>query len=144
MLYFAYGSNLDESQMAQRCPGARPVGPARLKGHALCFAGFSFGWNGAVASIARRSGWETQGLLYSVTAEHIASLDRFEGYPYVYERARKIVQLPCGRRAFAHVYIHREQMRFVPGVEYLGVIRRAYKRLGFKLRPLQIAAMGLT
>lgn len=29
-LYFAYGSNMDESQMAHRCPTAKPAGKARL------------------------------------------------------------------------------------------------------------------
>ena len=29
-LYFAYGSNLDLEQMAQRCPDAEIVGPVRL------------------------------------------------------------------------------------------------------------------
>lgn len=30
-LYFAYGSNLDLEQMAQRCPDAEIVGPVRLE-----------------------------------------------------------------------------------------------------------------
>ncbi len=34
-LYFAYGSNLDLEQMAQRCPDAEIVGPVRLENYEL-------------------------------------------------------------------------------------------------------------
>ena len=36
-LYFAYGSNLDLEQMAQRCPDAEIVGPVRLENYELRF-----------------------------------------------------------------------------------------------------------
>ena len=35
--YIAYGSNLSRQQMAQRCPGAKIVGGAVLKGWQLLF-----------------------------------------------------------------------------------------------------------
>ena len=38
-LYFAYGSNLDLEQMAQRCPDAETVGPVRLENYELRFRG---------------------------------------------------------------------------------------------------------
>lgn len=38
-LYLAYGSNLNLSQMAYRCPTARPVGAAMIYGWELCFRG---------------------------------------------------------------------------------------------------------
>ena len=37
MLYFAYGANLDASQMRLRCAGARGVGKARLDDYRFCF-----------------------------------------------------------------------------------------------------------
>lgn len=37
MHYFAYGSNMLTARLARRVPRARPVGPARLRGHALRF-----------------------------------------------------------------------------------------------------------
>jgi hypothetical protein len=33
--YFAYGSNMDEKQMASRCPGSQLVGRARLLAHSF-------------------------------------------------------------------------------------------------------------
>lgn len=41
-LYFAYGSNLDLAQMAQRCPDAEIVGPVRLENYELRFRGSGF------------------------------------------------------------------------------------------------------
>ena len=38
-LYLAYGSNLNLSQMAYRCPTAKPVGAAMIYGWELCFRG---------------------------------------------------------------------------------------------------------
>jgi len=37
--YIAYGSNLNLTQMAFRCPTAKPVGSAMLKGWQLTFRG---------------------------------------------------------------------------------------------------------
>ncbi|MEQ8798353.1 MAG: gamma-glutamylcyclotransferase family protein [Salinisphaeraceae bacterium] len=37
MHYFAYGSNMLTARLRRRVRGARPLGPARLKGHALRF-----------------------------------------------------------------------------------------------------------
>ena len=45
-LYFAYGSNLDLEQMAQRCPDAEIVGPVRLENYELRFRG-----SGAILSV---------------------------------------------------------------------------------------------
>ena len=51
MLYYAYGADLDPSQMRQRCPQARYVNKARLDGYALCFPRWSDRRLHAVASI---------------------------------------------------------------------------------------------
>ena len=38
-LYFAYGSNINLDQMAQRCPDAQVVGPVTLENYELLFRG---------------------------------------------------------------------------------------------------------
>jgi hypothetical protein len=53
VLYFAYGSNLDDEQMRSRCASAQPVARAVLPNYALAFGGFSHRWDGAVASVVR-------------------------------------------------------------------------------------------
>ena len=37
--YIAYGSNMDEGQMAYRCPTARLLGQAEVEGYRLLFKG---------------------------------------------------------------------------------------------------------
>ena len=41
MIYFAYGSNLDPGQMAERCPAIAASALPGLPGHRLCFPRFS-------------------------------------------------------------------------------------------------------
>jgi len=145
LLYFAYGSNLDEAQMRARCPSARLIGVAELANHALCFAGFSPAWGGAVASITHRPGFYTPGVLYSMSAADMRKLDAFEGHPFVYERTRKRITVASGRHVYAFTYVHRGgRFSIGPGPKYLRVIERAYKRHGFAKQPLTIAAWGLT
>ena len=60
-LYFAYGSNLDLEQMAQRCPDAEIVGPVRLENYELRFRGSGF------ATVAPKKGSTVHGLVWKIT-----------------------------------------------------------------------------
>jgi hypothetical protein len=143
MLYFAFGSNLDERQMRERCPDARLVGPAVLPNHVVCFAGFSRMRGGGVASLVARRGWKADGVLYDLSASDFARLDMFEGHPIVYERCVKL--LHAGKRKVrAHLYLHHSDAFCPPASSYFGLIRRGYLRFGFDLWPLKMAARGLT
>ena len=81
-LYFAYGSNINLDQMAQRCPDARVVGPVTLENYELLFRGNLRG--AGVATIAPREGSTVHGLLWNITPECERSLDYYEGYPHLY------------------------------------------------------------
>ena len=52
-LYVAYGSNLNLTQMAFRCPTAKVVGKGELKDYELLFRG---GRRGAVATVEPKEG----------------------------------------------------------------------------------------
>ena len=78
-LYFAYGSNINLDQMAQRCPDAQVVGPVTLENYELLFRGNLRG--AGVATIAPREGSTVHGLLWNITPECERSLDYYEGYP---------------------------------------------------------------
>lgn len=144
MLYFAYGSNLDRKQMRERCPGARYAFRGRLLNFTLSFRGYSERWHGSVATVLPWAGAWVDGVLYNIDARDLDRLDRFEGYPHVYDRRRKIILTACARRVFAHVYLQLPSRFNSPGPEYLGVIERAYKRYNFDTRPLTVAAWGLS
>lgn len=87
MYYFAYGSNLSRQQMTERCPGSRVVGIAWLESYRLRFDGHSANWNNtAVANITPSALHLVWGVLYEVTAAHLAQLDEFEHAPVNYWR----------------------------------------------------------
>ena len=131
--YFAYGSNLDEAQMRSRCPSAVPAGRATLRGHALTFGGYSHRWRGPVASVLRKRGAAVEGLLYTLDADALDRLDRFEGHPFAYERVVRYVTDEHGRKRRVQVYVQPEDgfVAWHPDNEYLAVIAHAYRRLGF-------------
>ncbi len=142
VLYFAYGSNLDDDQMRARCAGARVVGRAVLPNHALAFGGFSHRWGGAVASVVRTKGARVEGLLYELGDVDLRALDRFEGHPFAYERVLRFVQDERGRRRRAMTYLQPEDTfeAWSPQQGYFAIMWRAYDRLGFDFEPLAIAA----
>jgi gamma-glutamylcyclotransferase (GGCT)/AIG2-like uncharacterized protein YtfP len=145
VLYFAYGSNLDDEQMRARCPSARVVGRATLPGHALTFGGFSHRWGGAVASVLRAKGAAVPGVLYALDPGDVRALDRFEGHPFAYERVVKLVLDEQGRRRRVTTYLQPSEgfEPWAPPQGYFDVLWRAYARLGFDARGLLVAA-GVT
>lgn len=83
MLYFAYGSNMSMEQMMMRCPTARAVATAQLRGWRLCERKY--------ADIERKPGERVDGVLYSMRPADFRALDRYEGRPRVYERRNATV-----------------------------------------------------
>ncbi len=133
VFYFAYGSNLDECQMAERCPGAKVVSPGWLAGFRLTFSGYSGLWQGAVATIVPSPQRTVPGLIWSVTARDTKALDDYESYPTLYRRmavdvmddARKIVS------AFTYFIPKREVRLACPSRPYLDVLAAAYAKWEF-------------
>jgi hypothetical protein len=80
MLYFAYASNLDPEIMRALCPGHRVVGLAALADHRLGFPRFSPEWGGGIAAPQLAHGETVWGMVYDVSDEEIAALDRKDGY----------------------------------------------------------------
>lgn len=88
-LYFAYGSNMDEHQMAVRCPDSRVVGLSTLEN--MRFVLDSAG----VASIVPQLGSRVSGVVWLVTKRDIKALDRYEG-----------VASRCYRKEFVSVTVN--------------------------------------
>jgi gamma-glutamylcyclotransferase (GGCT)/AIG2-like uncharacterized protein YtfP len=72
-VYFAYGSNMDWVQMAQRCPYARFIGTAVLSGYRFIIN------SRGVATVIADSGGSVHGALWVLTREDEKRLDRYEG-----------------------------------------------------------------
>ncbi|KAM3471725.1 hypothetical protein MY8738_009184 [Beauveria namnaoensis] len=87
-LYFAYGSNIHVSQMAERCPRSLFVGAASLPGHQ-----WQINERG-VANIVPSPSHRVEGLVYLVDREDEKTLDRSEGVSRkLYERQMREVDL---------------------------------------------------
>ena len=71
-VYFAYGSNMDQTAMRTRCPRARVLGMARLPSHRFALMGNGY------ASVRPVSGADVYGVLYDLAPSDIAPLDRYE------------------------------------------------------------------
>ena len=139
-LYFAYGSNINLDQMAHRCPDATPLGPVLLPNYELRFRGNDHGRG--VATIVRCQGAETWGVLWKLTPECELSLNRYEGFPIVYDKQNIMVCDEAGKRHRVMTYaMTHEWMRepVLPSRAYYETIRRGYLQTGLPLRPLDQA-----
>lgn len=126
--YIAYGSNMNLRQMEHRCPDAISVGRAWLKDHRLFFAGRS---QGAVASIEPAEGYSVPVLVWEITQEDERSLDRYEGYPYFYDKQELSVDVD-GEEVSAMVYVMtRGHVYGAPDDSYLNGIKEGYAAAGF-------------
>lgn len=98
-LYFAYGSNMDEAWMTDRCPHAELVDVIAVPGWR-----FALDSSGA-ATILPDEASSVEGLLWSVTPEDIRSLDRHEGIKSGCYRKETLPMDICGRKQMALVYL---------------------------------------
>lgn len=79
MLLFAYGSNMDMTQMKDRCPTAEFVCIAELRNHRLAFTRKSNTRNCGVADAVPDPSQSVWGVVYHIDEKDIEGLDRLEG-----------------------------------------------------------------
>ena len=79
-LYFAYGSNLDERQMKQRCPSCKFKTEAYVPGYTIAFTRCSDKRHGGVADIVQCPHEVVWGVVYELSDEDVGRLDKCEGY----------------------------------------------------------------
>lgn len=124
-LYFAYGSNLSQQQMASRCPGSSLLYAHNLYGFRLVFQ--------RVASIQHSTpGDYVPGAIYLIEPEDEKDLDRFEGVSSgVYEKQTFRFFTPRGnwRDVLFYVKITGEELS-MPTKSYLEKIVSGYNKLG--------------
>lgn len=135
-LYVAYGSNLNLPQMAHRCPTARVVGASEMNDYRLLFRGHH---KGAVATVEPYKDSKVPILIWEITKEDEAALDRYEGWPYLYRK--EIVKVKLNKKTVeAMVYIMNEGRPLgQPGIYYYTVIFDGYKAQGFDVEILHTA-----
>jgi gamma-glutamylcyclotransferase (GGCT)/AIG2-like uncharacterized protein YtfP len=117
-LYFAYGSNMLGRQMARRCPGAKPVGTALLRGWRFLIN------SRGVASIVADNESTVQGVVWELTDDHLRALDGYEGVPDWYQRLAVEVELPERGEVACVTYIDKSEGGDVPGSPRAGYLEK--------------------
>ena len=135
-LYLAYGSNMNQTQMALRCPTAEVVGTSELKGYELLFRGSRMG---AVATVEPKEGGTVPVLLWKIRQADEQALDRYEGYPRFYEKQMLQVELD-GKEVSVMGYVMTPGHEFgTPSDGYAAVIWEGYEQCGLDTKPLEDA-----
>ncbi len=139
--YVAYGANLNTCKMAHRCPTAKVIGSAELKGYKLRFRGDK---DGAYATVETCSGSVVPVLVWVIEPSDEIALDRYEGFPILYQK--EMVQIKLGDDLLdAMIYIMAAGKELgTPSYNYCSIIVDGYKAAGFDLNVLKRAALEST
>lgn len=140
--YIAYGSNMNIEQMRYRCPGATIVCTTMLTDYRITFrGGFRGSCRSGVANIEPRKGSNVPVVVWSITQSDEKSLDRYEGFPHLYQKETFMVKLPDLRTVPAMAYIMVSGLSWArPDPHYLGIIKQGYKDFEVSPRKLMYAA----
>ena len=127
-LYTAYGSNLNLSQMAMRCPTAKLVGIGTIQDYELQFKGRP---QGAFATIAPKEGAMVPVAVWALEPKDEQALDWYEGYPSHYFKQDIRVQM-SEVEIQAMVYIMDLKQEFgLPSLQYYQTVREGMKTAGW-------------
>lgn len=124
--YFAYGSNMNLEQMAERCPGARLLGLARWPGWRFLINSRGY------ATAREESGVEILGCLWEWTEAHGQTLDRYEGVAegYYARMDCRVEAWPEGEPEDAVAYLATDEVPGVPTARYHQVVVDGARGIG--------------
>jgi gamma-glutamylcyclotransferase (GGCT)/AIG2-like uncharacterized protein YtfP len=153
VLYFAYGSNLDRTDLdrwsaARELPpiALEPVGPAFLPDRKLAFSHRSTTRGGGVLDVPPSIGSAVAGVIFRPAGSAAQqALDRKEGEGHLYRRVETVALTGDGASHAVVTYevVPSERSPFVsPAAGYLEIVRRGYAAHGIDVTPLNAAAAG--
>jgi hypothetical protein len=128
--YFAYGSNICQTQMTSRCPEHEIVSTVILPDYELCFPRFSRGDRQCgVASIVEKLNSNVWGVLYKLSNSDFEKLDIHENIPHSYIKTKLTVRSLDLINSFeAITYLANHQVgEFYPSEVYLNLILNGLK-----------------
>jgi gamma-glutamylcyclotransferase (GGCT)/AIG2-like uncharacterized protein YtfP len=126
-LYFAYGMNTNQEEMAYRCPTAVPMGKAVLHGYRFEFKNF--------ATIVPSPGESVEGVLWTITDSDEVALDILEGYPEFYDKKYVTVHQGIDYIAMTYIMSPREQS-YPPSDGYYRMVSQGYQQFGLNQQQL--------
>jgi len=117
MLYFAYGSNLNLSQMKRRCKDSVFLKKINLENFRLTFRS-----RYRAADIEPKKNSLVPGGLFEISKSDEKKLDLYEDYPILYKKYYFILD---GRKVMTYTMVKKTPFRF-PTERYLNVVKRGY------------------
>ena len=117
MLYFAYGSNLNLSQMKRRCKDSVFLKKINLENFRLTFRS-----RYRAADIEPKKNSLVPGGLFEISRSDEKKLDLYEDYPILYKKYYFILD---GRKVMTYTMVKKTPFRF-PTERYLNVVKRGY------------------
>jgi hypothetical protein len=125
LLYFAFASNMDTVQMAERCDGAEYLGVASLADHR-----FRIGRRG-YATVVAAPGATVYGVLWGLLPHHEAALDVYEGVRHgLYRKTSLTVRTAKHEDRAALVYVAGDPAAGRPVQGYMEKVVAAAERHG--------------
>jgi hypothetical protein len=121
-LYFAYGANMNASDLWYRCPEASLVGYVKLQGYRFIIEEYG------VATILKDENHYVQGVLWKINEKDELSLDHYEGVKYGYY-IKEYLDIPFYGETL--VYISSSKKKGDSRSEYFEKIKRTVENLEF-------------
>ena len=126
MLYFAFGSNLNQKQMKRRCRDSKYIGCYSLKNYKLVFRNYFLG--GGVADVEKKKNSSVLGAIYKISKKDERELDIYEDFPKTY--IKKYFRL-LGKKVMFY-YMPKKTKSILPSKRYLNLIIQGYKDCGYR------------
>lgn len=127
-LYFAYGMNTNQDEMAYRCPSAVALGRAVLPGYRFEFKSF--------ATIVPSPKEQIEGVLWTITKTDELALDMLEGYPEFYDKKNvRVIHNDVNYIAMTYIMGPREKNQ-APTDGYYSMVSQGYQQFGLSQHQL--------
>ena len=135
-LFAAYGAGVNRAEMAKHCPTAKLIGTTELKNYRLAFRGSKAG---ALATIEKAKGENVPALLWEISTQDEAALERWFGVPELYRKATIKVRRD-GALVDALIYILIDgKPQNKPSAFYYSTLLEGYTAAGFDTEILKAA-----
>lgn len=122
-LYAAYASDLNIEQMQHKCPTAQPFAKSWLFDHRLTFKGSP---RRAHATVVPAQGQAVPVVVWEISAQDEATLDRYEGVSQGYYTKKRMPLEVAGEMQDVLIYVMRPCAYNLPSKQYLDVVTRGY------------------
>lgn len=136
-LYFSYGSNMDLSQMKERCPSAEKISNGYVENYSLVFNRKGDYRDGGVASIEPASNSRVYGVIFEMSKDDFKELDRIENPNSYVRKIMRINSLDHGELE-CNLYLAIPEGDISPDEEYLEKIISAAHIANLPLDYIQI------